>query len=95
MNILSDLKNSKTINKRKGKQVLPTEKPSELIQDTESLGKMIKYKRTQAMLTLERAALLCGVSEKTLRALESGKDVKTSTLIKVYKSLGLKMKLLD
>lgn len=77
-----------------GKQVVTSKKPqSEIIKNLETLGEMIRYKRTKSKLSLKKTAQLCGISDKTLRALESGENVNTATLISIVTMLGLKLRL--
>ena len=76
-----------------GKQVVASQKPeSNEIKDLKSLGLMIKYKRTSLKLSLTRTASLCGISDKTLRSVEGGKNVNTLTLLNIVNMLGLKMR---
>jgi len=82
------VKTKKTI----GKQVVVSKKPqSETIKDLKTLGEMIKYKRTKSKLSIKKTAQLCGISDKTLRTVENGGNVNTSTLITIINMLGLKM----
>jgi len=75
-----------------GKQVVVSKKPeSETIKDLTTLGKMIKYKRTKSKLSIKKTAQLCGISDKTLRTVESGGNINTLTLITIVNMLGLKM----
>jgi len=84
------VKTKKTI----GKQVIVSKKPkSETIKDLKTLGEMIKYKRTKSKLSIKKTAQLCGISDKTLRTVENGGNVNTSTLITIINMLGLKMSL--
>lgn len=85
--------NSATI-KTSGKQVVVSKKPeSEIIKDLDALGDMIKYKRTKSKLSIKKTAQLCGISDKTLRTVENGGNINTSTLITIVNMLGLKMSL--
>jgi len=82
------VKTKKTI----GKQVIVSKKPeNEIIKDLKTLGEMIKYKRTKSKLSIKKTAQLCGISDKTLRTVENGGNVNTSTLITIVNMLGLKM----
>ena len=84
------VKTKKTI----GKQVVVSKKPeSETIKDLKTLGEIIKYKRTKSKLSIKKMAQLCGISDKTLRTVESGGNINTSTLITIINMLGLKMSL--
>ena len=75
-----------------GKQVKKTQAPLlDIIDSTASLGLMIKHKRTGLGMSLKRTALLCGISDKSLRQLERGENVTTQTLFKVTNILGLKV----
>ena len=75
-----------------GKQVIETPAPLlDTIDSTTSLGLMIKHKRTSLGMSLKRTALLCGISDKSLRQLERGENVTTQTLFKVTNILGLKV----
>ena len=85
--------NNETV-KTAGKQVVVSKKPeSEIIKDLKTLGEMIKYKRTKSNLSIKKTAQLCGISDKTLRTLENGGNVNTSTLVTIMNMLGLKMRL--
>ncbi|PHQ55809.1 MAG: hypothetical protein COA30_06005 [Sulfurimonas sp.] len=77
-----------------GKQVVISKKPeNEIIKDLTTLGEMIKYKRTKSKLSIKKTAQLCGISDKTLRTVENGGNINTSTLITIINMLGLKMSL--
>jgi transcriptional regulator with XRE-family HTH domain len=54
-----------------------------------SLGALIKAHRKNASLTQEVAAMLCGVTKKTLIRVEKGEDVYISTLFKILDGLGI------
>lgn len=73
------------------KRVIPTDKPlSSQITDTKQFGDFIKYKRTQAGLSLEQAAQLCNINHLTLSKLEKGSDgVRLSTALEVAMMFGL------
>ena len=82
------------IKKTIGKQVVVSKKPqSESIKNLKTLGEMVKYKRTKSKLSIKKTAQLCGISDKTLRTLENGGNVNSSTLMTVVNMLGLKMSL--
>jgi len=90
------IQNNVTVKTKKtvGKQVVVSKKPeSEIIKDLETLGEIIKYKRTKSKLSIKKTAQLCGISDKTLRTVENGGNVNTSTLIIIVNMLGLKMSL--
>ena len=56
-------------------------------------GKLIEHKRTHLSLSLVKTASLCGISDRTLRKLESGSEgVRLSTALRVAKQLGIKIK---
>lgn len=77
-----------------GKQVVVSNKPeSEIIKDLTTLGEMIKYKRTKSKLSIKKTSQLCGISDKTLRTIENGGNVNTTTLLTIVNMLGLKMSL--
>ena len=59
--------------------------------DPSSLGLLIKETRKQTGLTQEVAALLCGVTKKTLIRVEKGEDVYISTIFKILDGLGIKI----
>jgi DNA-binding XRE family transcriptional regulator len=55
----------------------------------QSLGLLIKETRNKAALTQDVAAMLCGVTKKTLIRVEKGEDVYTSTVFKILNGLGI------
>lgn len=55
----------------------------------QSLGSLVKENRKKAGLTQEVAAMLCGVTKKTLIRVEKGEDVYISTLFKILDGLGV------
>lgn len=55
----------------------------------ESLGLLVKETRNKAALTQEVAAMLCGVTKKTLIRVEKGEDVYISTVFKILNGLGI------
>ncbi|GGP45400.1 antitoxin HipB [Shewanella algicola] len=55
----------------------------------QSLGLLIKETRNNAALTQDVAAMLCGVTKKTLIRVEKGEDVYLSTVFKVLNGLGV------
>ena len=73
------------------KRVIPTDKPqSSHIADVKQFGSFIKYKRTQAGLSLEQAAQLCNINHLTLSKLEKGSEgVRLSTALEVATMFGL------
>ncbi|MCH4292897.1 helix-turn-helix domain-containing protein [Shewanella sp. 3B26] len=56
-----------------------------------SIGQLVKSRRKQAGLTQDTAALLCGVTKKTLIRVEKGEDVYISTLFKILDGLGVRL----
>jgi len=73
------------------KRVIPTDKPlNNQVTDTTQFGDFIKYKRTQAGLSLEQAAQLCNINHLTLSKLEKGSEgVRLSTALDVAMMFGL------
>jgi DNA-binding XRE family transcriptional regulator len=55
----------------------------------QSLGLLIKDRRKKASLTQDVAAMLCGVTKKTLIRVEKGEDVYISTVFKILDGLGI------
>ncbi|ABI40462.1 transcriptional regulator, XRE family [Shewanella sp. MR-4] len=55
----------------------------------QSLGLLIKERRKTAALTQDVAAMLCGVTKKTLIRVEKGEDVYISTVFKILDGLGI------
>lgn len=55
----------------------------------QSLGSLVKENRKKAELTQEVAAMLCGVTKKTLIRVEKGEDVYISTVFKILDGLGV------
>tara|TARA_R110000796_G_scaffold8899_9_gene30494 strand:- start:4231 stop:4467 length:237 start_codon:yes stop_codon:yes gene_type:complete len=55
----------------------------------QSLGLLIKETRNNAALTQDVAAMLCGVTKKTLIRVEKGNDVYISTVFKILNGLGI------
>ncbi|AZG74886.1 helix-turn-helix transcriptional regulator [Shewanella livingstonensis] len=55
----------------------------------QSLGLLIKETRNKAALTQDVAAMLCGVTKKTLIRVEKGEDVYISTVFKILNGLGI------
>lgn len=79
---------------KKVRGVIQSDKPTnETVTSIDDLGKAIKYKRTKQNLSIHKAAALLNISDKTLQSIESGKDSKFSTVLKVSKMLGLKLKI--
>jgi len=77
-----------------GRQVVTSQKPNNYeVKDLKDLGAIIKYKRTSLGMSLKRTALLCEISDKTLRSIEKGANVNISTIIKTISMLGLNMKI--
>jgi len=73
------------------KRVIQTAKPLDThITDIKQFGDFIKYKRTQAGLSLEQAAQLCNINHLTLSKLEKGSEgVRLSTALSVAMMFGL------
>lgn len=62
------------------------------IQTVAELAAWIKAIRTQSGLTLEEAALLCGISRTTLNAIELGRaGTSIEIILQVAKNLGLSL----
>lgn len=57
----------------------------------QSLGLLIKETRNSAALTQDVAAMLCGVTKKTLIRVEKGEDVYLSTVFKILNGLGIRI----
>jgi DNA-binding XRE family transcriptional regulator len=57
----------------------------------QSLGLLIKETRNNAALTQDVAAMLCGVTKKTLIRVEKGEDVYISTVFKILNGLGIRI----
>lgn len=57
----------------------------------QSLGLLIKERRKSAALTQDVAAMLCGVTKKTLIRVEKGEDVYISTVFKILDGLGIEI----
>jgi len=58
--------------------------------DSETLGKFIRARRTQAGLGIHEAAAFCGIAVDTLTKIEKAKgDVKLSSILKVCNMLGV------
>ncbi len=56
-----------------------------------SLGALIKARRKEAALTLDVAAMLCGVTKKTLSRGKIAEDVHISTVFKILDGLGIRL----
>ena len=88
------MKSAMTKRKFLGKRVKQTPTPeTNFIDNTTSLGLMIQHKRTSLNMSIKKTALLCGISDKSLRQLESGGNITTETLFKIINILGLKVRL--
>jgi len=73
------------------KEAIP--EPQEL-NNPETLGRFIRAARTNSDLTIHDAAALCGVSVSTMTNLENAQaDVKLSSVLKVCKMLGIKLRI--
>ena len=55
----------------------------------QSLALLIKETRKNAALIQDVAAMLCGVTQKTLIRVEKGNDVYISTVFKIINGLGV------
>ncbi len=63
--------------------------------DAVTLGTFIRARRTQSGLGIHDAAALCGVAVDTLTKIETAKgDVKLSSILKVCRMLGIKLKVI-
>lgn len=76
-----------------GKQVIPTEMPSEsLITEPAILGAVIKAKRTAIRMKLCDCAALCGIGINTLSRIENGNPNSTlGAVFSVFNGLGIKL----
>jgi len=77
------------------KKVIPSLKPSSnKITDATTFGSFIKYKRTQAKMSIEEAASLCNINYRTYEKIEKGDDgAKLSTALYVAHMFGLKLEM--
>ena len=96
--LTQDSDTAKNINRMRviggGKKVIASKKPDDSsIKTLANLGDMIKYKRTKSKLSIKRTAMLCQISDKTLRSIEKGDNANSSTLLSVINMLGLKLRL--
>lgn len=57
------------------------------------IGEAVKQRRLESKMTQEVAAAFCGISKKTLIKIEKGGDVYVSTLLQVFKALGIHLTL--
>lgn len=72
------------------KITMPPAPPSGRIRSHEDLGRIIRYARMQAGLTVEEAALAIGIAKATLLRVERGKGgVQFDNLLKIMEGLGL------
>jgi transcriptional regulator with XRE-family HTH domain len=79
---------------RKTRSVIKTDKPlNDSITTLEDLGVAIRYKRTSLGLSIKKTSSLCGISDKTLQAIEKGNESKFSTILNLTNMLGLKFKI--
>lgn len=74
-------------------QPIPQESPVAV--DLKALGQLIRNRRAHALLRIDDAAALVGVSKDTLSRLENGRAVSTDKLMAVVEGLGLAMIVLD
>jgi transcriptional regulator with XRE-family HTH domain len=72
---------------------LPIHKPSAtpMVQSLGELGKAVRNQRALALLRIDDAAALCGVSSDLMSRLENGKPVGLDKLLLVLHGLGLRM----
>lgn len=67
---------------------------TEEIQDPKKLGLLIKTRRKEMKITQEEVAKFCNLSHTGIGKIENGmSDVKLSTLLKLFKILGLKIQI--
>lgn len=79
-----------------GRKVVASKKPdNNEIKDLQTLGEHIKYKRTSLGLSIDKTSSLCGISDKTLRLIESGNESKISNTLNIISMLGMKLTLED
>lgn len=66
----------------------------EEIQDPKKLGALIKARRKEMKITQTEVAKFCNLSHTGIGKIENGiSDVKLSTLLKLFKILGLKIQI--
>ncbi len=63
-----------------------------VIQDAETLGKVIRERRKQAGIRIDDAAALCGIAVSTLSAMENGsRPAGIDKILPVLEKLGLRL----
>jgi transcriptional regulator with XRE-family HTH domain len=73
-------------------RVIPTERPKTEPNNLESIGKMIKYKRTSLGLSKQEVADYCKLNYRTVDGIERGNEyTRVGNLIKVAQMLGIKI----
>jgi transcriptional regulator with XRE-family HTH domain len=66
----------------------------ENINDSKRLGQIIRARRKEMKITQQEVAKFCDLSHTGIGKIENGSsDVKLSTLIKLFKILGLKIQI--
>ena len=58
----------------------------------QELGKMVKKARTELKLTQSQLAEKLKLRRPTISTIETGKESKTSTVLKILRELGIKIK---
>lgn len=72
------------------KIAMPPAPPSGRIMSRGDLGRIIRYARMQAGMTLEEAAMAIGIAKATLLRVEQGTGgLQFDNLLKILKGLGL------
>lgn len=70
------------------------DKTSEIVVDSVQLGLLIKNRRQSMNITQQQVAKYCNLSHTGIGKIENGlTDVKLSTLIKLFKILGIKIQI--
>lgn len=70
------------------------DKTSEIVVDSVQLGHLIKNRRQSMNITQQQVAKYCNLSHTGIGKIENGlTDVKLSTLIKLFKILGIKIQI--
>ena len=68
------------------------DKSTEIVNEPKRLGEMIRKRRKEMKMTQQEVAKFCNLSHTGIGKIENGvSDVKFSTLIKLFKILGLKL----
>jgi len=64
------------------------------IEDTEQLGKAIRYKRKQLAVTQRELAMTCGTGERFIVDLEQGKATcQVGKVLQVVQALGINLRM--